>query len=147
MASQSKPRAGEGVRVTVSFSDSISLVKKHVQWSPKGVSLLTKWPFRVGAEVEFSFDHSGERHCCLGVVVACQPLRRPMGFFETILYFVETPCSELQKAACACQLAPEHRDPRDETTFAAGDQAANGSSGHASADGLSSRVRSTQARR
>ena len=107
MPIQNKTRAGEGTRVTVSFSDSINLIKDQVQWSPKGVSLLTKWPFRVGAEVEFAFDHQGERHCCTGVVVACHPLRRPLGFFETVLYFVETPCSKLQKAACDCRLAHE----------------------------------------
>jgi hypothetical protein len=108
MAIQSKTRAGEGPRVTVSFSDSIDLVKKQVRWSPKGVSLLTKWPFQVGAEVEFAFDHQGERHCCTGVVVACHPLRRPLGCYETVLYFVETPCSKLQKAALDCQLAHGH---------------------------------------
>ena len=106
MPIQSKTRAGVGVHVTVSFSDSINLIKDQVKWSPKGVSLLTKWPFRVGAEVEFAFDHRGERHCCTGVVVACHPLRRPLGFFETVLFFVETPCSKLQKAASACRLAP-----------------------------------------
>jgi hypothetical protein len=105
MAIQTKTRAGSDGRVTVSFSDSIDLVKREVQWSPKGVSLLTKWPFRVGAEVEFAFDHLGERHCCTGVVVACHPLQRQLGFFETVLYFVETPCSSLQKAACDCKLA------------------------------------------
>jgi hypothetical protein len=107
MAIQSKPRAPEGTRVTVSYSDSINLIKDQVRWSPKGVSLLTKWPFRVGAEVEFAFDHQGERHCCSGVVVGCHPLTEPLGFYETILFFVETPCSKLQKAACECQLAKE----------------------------------------
>jgi hypothetical protein len=107
MAIQTKTRAVDDGRVTVSFSDSIDLVKTQVQFSPKGVSLLTKWPFRVGAEVEFAFDHRGQRHCCTGVVVACHRLRRPLGFYETVLYFVETPCSELQKAASACQLARE----------------------------------------
>ena len=115
MAIQSKTRAGEGVNVTVSYSDSINLVKKQVQWSPKGVSLLTKWPFRVGAEVEFAFDHRGERHCCTGVVVACHPLRRPLGFYETVLFFVETPCSKLQKAACDCRLAREDNQERSES--------------------------------
>jgi hypothetical protein len=122
--------------VTVSFSDSINLVKKHVQWSPKGVSLLTKWPFQVGAEVEFAFDHLGERHCCLGIVVACHPLRRPAGRFETILYFVETPCTELQKAACACRLAHERHHPREET------EPTDGRSETASMDGASPPVRS-----
>jgi len=111
MAIQTKTRAPEGTRVTVSYSDSINLIKDQVQWSPKGVSLLTKWPFRVGAEVEFAFDHRGERHCCTGVVVSCHPLQRQLGFYETVLYFVETPCSKLQKAACACQLAREQADP------------------------------------
>src|SRR5271154_6691493 len=112
MAIQSKTGAGEGVRVTVSFSDSIKLIKKQIHWSPKGVSLLTKWPFRVGAEVEFAFDHQGERHCCTGVVVTCHPLRRPLGFYEIVLYFVETPCSKLQKAACDCQLAQDGHKPQ-----------------------------------
>src|ERR1039458_2091051 len=117
MAIQSKTRAGEGRRVTVSFSDSIDLIKDQIHWSPKGVSLLTKWPFRVGAEIEFAFDHQGERHCCTGVVVACHPLRRPLGFFETVLFFVETPCSKLQKAASDCRLDREQHDPRGETPF------------------------------
>jgi len=112
MAIQTKTRAGDDGLVTVSYSDSINLVKKQVKWSPKGVSLLTKWPFQVGAEVEFAFDHESERHCCTGVVVACHPLRRPLGFFETVLYFVETPCSELQKAASACRLDHEHQADR-----------------------------------
>lgn len=117
MAIPTKTRASDDGPVTVSFSDSINLVKKQVKWSPKGVSLLTKWPFQVGAEVEFAFDHEGERHCCTGVVVACHPLRRPLGFFETVLYFVETPCSELLKAACACRLAHEQEllDPRGDS--------------------------------
>ena len=118
MAIQNKTRVGEGTRVTVSYSDSINLVKKQVQWSPKGVSLLTKWPFRVGAEVEFAFDHQRARHCCTGVVVACHPLRRPLGFYETVLYFVETPCSELQKAAFACRLN-EQDGARTETASTA----------------------------
>ena len=87
MPIQNKTRAAEGPRVTVSYSDSINLIKDQVQWSPKGVCLLTKWPFRVGAEVEFAFDHQGERHCCTGVVVACHPLRRPLGFFENRALF------------------------------------------------------------
>jgi len=110
MAIQSKTRPSEGPQVTVSYSDSISLIKKQVKWSPKGVSLLTKWPFQVGAEVEFAFDHEGERHCCTGVVVACRPTKKPVGFYDTVLYFVETPCSALQKAASACQLAREQLD-------------------------------------
>jgi hypothetical protein len=108
MAVRSKTRANQSAAVTVSYSDSIRLIKKQVQWSPKGVSIMTKWPFRVGAEVEFAFDHQGERHCCTGVVVACHPLRRPEGLFETVLFFVETPCSALQKAASDCRLAPKH---------------------------------------
>ena len=93
--------------MTVSFSDSIRLIRKQVRCSPKGVSLLTKWPFRVGAEVEFAFDHQGERHCCTGVVVACHPMRRPLGFYETVLFFVETPCSTFQKAASDCRLVSQ----------------------------------------
>ncbi len=113
MAIPNKTRAKEGTKVTVSYSDSINLVKKQVQWSPKGVSLLTKWPFRVGAEVEFAFDHLGERHCCTGVVVECYPARQQAGFYETVLFFVETPCSALQKAASDCRLAREHLDGHD----------------------------------
>ncbi len=107
MAIGNKPRGAGEPRITISYSDSINLVKKHVQWTPKGVSLLTKWPFQVGAEVEFAFDHENERHCCTGVVVACRPLPEPAGHYETVLYFVETPCTKLQKAAHECQLAPE----------------------------------------
>ncbi len=109
MAAPTKIRQTEGSRVTVSYSDSINLIREQVQWTPKGVSLLTKWPFSVGAEVEFAFDHQGERHCCMGVVVACRPLRRPENHFETVLYFVETPCEEAQKAACDCRLAIDPR--------------------------------------
>jgi hypothetical protein len=107
MAIPGKQRAGEGVRVTVSYSDSIDLVDRQVNWSPKGVSLLTKWPFQVGAEMEFAFDHQGTKHCCTGIVVACHPRQDTPGFFDTVLYFVETPCSELQKAASDCKLAKE----------------------------------------
>jgi hypothetical protein len=105
MAIQSKTRGGNDSRVTVSFSDSVALEKRQVQFSPKGVSLLTKWPFQVGAEVEFAFDHQGERHCCSGIVVSCRPMPRQAGFFDTVLYFVDTPCTSLQKAACDCKLA------------------------------------------
>ncbi|MEJ0000180.1 MAG: hypothetical protein WDO13_14035 [Verrucomicrobiota bacterium] len=108
MAIQSKIKGTQGPRVTVSYSDSINLIRRQVQWTPKGVSLLTKWPFAVGSEVEFAFDHQGERHVCTGVVVACRPLRKPLNHFETVLYFVETPCFEAQKAACDCRLA-DHR--------------------------------------
>ncbi len=107
MAAQTKTRPRETSPITVSYSDSISLVRQQVQWSPKGVSLLTKWPFTVGSEIEFAFDHQGERHCCSGVVVACRPLRKPANHFETVLYFVETPCGETQKAASDCRLADE----------------------------------------
>ncbi len=105
MPLQSKSRLRESKRVTVSFSDSIDLANEQVQWTPKGVCLLTKWHFADGAEVEFAFEHQGERHCCSGVVVGCHPLREPQGCYETILYFVDTPCSKLQKAACDCNLA------------------------------------------
>jgi hypothetical protein len=105
MPLQSKSGINESKRVTVSFSDSIDLANEQVQWTPKGVCLMTKWRFAEGVEVEFAFDHQGERHCCSGVVVACHPLNEPQGCFETILYFVDTPCSKLQKAACDCNLA------------------------------------------
>ncbi len=111
MAAQTKTRSPERSQVTVSYSDSINLVRQQVQWSPKGVSLLTKWPFAVGAEVEFAFDHEGERHSCSGVVVSCQPLSKPENHYETVLYFVETPCKEALKAACDCRLAHERHYP------------------------------------
>jgi hypothetical protein len=111
MAAPTKTRQDEGPQVTVSFSDSINLIRQQVSWSPKGVSLLTKWPFAVGAELEFAFDHQGERHCCTGVVVACRPLRRPVNHYETVLYFVESPCAKALKAACDCRLAPRQHSP------------------------------------
>jgi hypothetical protein len=111
MPLQSKSVISESKRVTVSFSDSINLANEQVQWTPKGVCLLTKWRFAEGVEVEFAFDHQGERHCCSGVVVACHPLKEPQGCFETILYFVDTPCSKLQKAACDCNLAKDGHVP------------------------------------
>ena len=107
MAVSSKSRSDEEPQVTLSYSASINLVRQQVKWSPKGVSLLTKWPFTIGAEVEFAFDHQGERHCCVGVVVACRPLQKPAGHYETVLYFVETPCAEALKAASDCRLASE----------------------------------------
>jgi hypothetical protein len=122
----SKSRGNQGPRVTVSFSDSLDLVKDQVEWSPKGVSLLTKWYFEEGAEVEFAFDHRGERHCCPGIVVSCHPLEEPRGCFETVLYFVETPCSKLQKAASDCRLAREEKDKQEAIRVAAG----NGTSNH-----------------
>lgn len=96
--------------VVISFSDTVRLPRKKVSWTPNGVSLVTKWPFTVGAEVEFAFDHAGKKHCCVGVVVSCRPLNRPAGHYSTVLYFVEVPCDELRHAACDCQLAdPRHR--------------------------------------
>jgi hypothetical protein len=79
------------------------------------------------------------------VVVACHPLRRPVGFFETVLYFVETPCSKLQKAACDCRLAHEHEHPRGKTQFTTDNSRMDG----AFQDGAAppSRTRSAQARR
>jgi hypothetical protein len=111
----SKSKISDRAPITVSFSDSISLIRDQVHWTPKGVRLLTKWHFAEGTEVEFAFDHRGERHCCSGIVVGCHPLRQPAGFFETILFFIETPCTRLQKAACDCRLA--HDGHRDETHF------------------------------
>ena len=116
MPLQSKSKINESKRVTVSFSDSIDLANEQVQWTPKGVSLLTKWHFAEGVEVEFAFDHQGERHCCSGVVVSCHPLREPVGCYETVLYFVDTPCSKLQKAACECKLARDGEQPNSRMT-------------------------------
>ncbi len=107
MRRTAKNKSREDKQVTVSFSDSLNVGRNHVQWTPKGVQLLTKWPFVEGTEIEFAFDHRGERHCHVGVVVACHPLKEPAGLFETVLYFVETPCSEHRQAARDCQLAPE----------------------------------------
>jgi hypothetical protein len=112
MAAILKSRRNPMPKVTVNFSDSLNLVRRQVQWSPKGVSLLTKWPFAIGAEVEFAFDHDGARHSCSGVVVACRPLEAQANHYETVLYFVETPCVEAQKAACDCQLADREHRPR-----------------------------------
>jgi hypothetical protein len=106
------------MQVTVSFSDTVNLPRERVQWTPKGVQLLTKWPFPEGTELEFAFDHRGERHCCVGVVVACHPSRQPAGFYETVLYFIETPCTKLQKAACDCRLAPDDYSPDSEIHLA-----------------------------
>jgi hypothetical protein len=50
--------------------------------------------------------------------VACHPLREPAGCFETVLYFVDTPCTQLQKAACACQLARDGHAPEEGTSSA-----------------------------
>jgi len=111
MPLQSKSELNENKRVTVNFSDSIDLANEQVQWTPKGVCLMTKWRFAEGVEVEFAFEHQGERHCCSGVVVACHPLNEPQGCFETILYFVDTPCSKLQKAASECHLARDGHIP------------------------------------
>ena len=148
MAIQNKYGAAEEKQVRVSFSDSINLIRDQIHWSAKGVSLLTKWPFRVGAEVEFAFDHQGERHCCTGVVVACHPLRRPLGFFETVLFFVETPCSKLLKAACDCQLAQEQHDSHRATQLTIHDPLMDEPSDDDDAvGGVSSRMRSAHARR
>jgi hypothetical protein len=110
-----KSKANREAQVTVSFSDSVNVGRNHVQWTPKGVRLLTKWPFAEGAELEFAFDHRGERHCHVGVVVACHPLKEPAGLFETVLYFIETPCTEHRKAARDCRLAPEDYLPEEES--------------------------------
>jgi hypothetical protein len=110
--------------VTVSFSDSMNLINHQIKWCSKGMRLLTKWPFRDGTEIEFSFDHQGERHCCVGIVVGCYPLRRPLGCFETILFFLDAPCAKLVKAACECQLAREHHF--GQTQFTTHNQAVDG---------------------
>jgi hypothetical protein len=118
MPPSSKPKAPAGTSVTINFSDSIRLIRDQVRWTPKGVQLLTKWHFAEGTELEFAFDHQGERHCHTGVVVACHPLREPSGFYELHLFFIETPCTRLQKAASACRLAAEReRLARGETHF------------------------------
>ena len=65
--------------VTISYSDTLQLPRKKVAWTPNGVSLVTKWPFAIGAEVEFAFDHRGQRHCCVGIVVSCRALPRQPG--------------------------------------------------------------------
>jgi hypothetical protein len=113
MSSPTTQRNGSMRRVqsvTVSFSDTIQLPKKKVEWTPNGVSLITKWPFAEGTEVEFGFEHRGARHCCVGIVVACRPLPRTANHYSTLIYFVEVPCNELCHAACDCQLAhPKHR--------------------------------------
>jgi hypothetical protein len=112
MAQSTKSRNQQGERVRVSFSDSIDLINDQIEWTPKGVSLLTKWHFAEGTEVEFAFDYRGERHRCPGVVVGCHPLRQPQGFFETVLYFVDPPCSKSHQAACECRLARDGRPAR-----------------------------------
>ena len=117
MPAPSKSNSGQSTQVTVSFSDSINLIRDQVHWTPKGVRLLTKWHFAEGAEVEFAFEHKGERHCCSGIVVGCHPLRQPAGFYETVLFFIETPCTKLQEAACDCRLARESEAIKDETHF------------------------------
>ncbi len=134
MAIPSKVRAGRETRVTVSFSDSFNLITEQVHWTPKGVRLLTKWFFAEGTEVEFAFDHRGERHCCAGVVVACHPLRLPRGCYESLLHDVDTPCTKLQKAACDCRLARDGYVPPSDAHFIAED--------HSLAVRSSSRVRS-----
>jgi hypothetical protein len=115
MRSNGKSKANREAKVTVSFSDSVNVGRNHVQWTPKGVQLLTKWPFAEGTELEFAFDYRGERHCHVGVVVACHPLKEPAGLFETVLYFIETPCHEHRKAARDCRLAPEDYLPEEES--------------------------------
>ena len=117
MRPSGKSKANREAQVTVSFSDSVNVGRNHVQWTPKGVRLLTKWPFAEGTELEFAFDHRGERHCHVGVVVACHPLKEPAGLFETVLYFIETPCQEHRKAARDCRLAPEDYLPEEESRF------------------------------
>jgi hypothetical protein len=127
MPPSSKSRVQPPGSVTINFSDSIRTIRDQVHWTPKGVRLLTKWRFEEGTELEFAFDHHGERHCHTGVVVACHALRRPPGCYELHLYFIETPCTRVQKAACDCQLASERRQmARDETHFTTTNQALDG---------------------
>jgi hypothetical protein len=64
-----------------------------------------------------------------------------------VLFFVETPCSKLQKAACDCRLAREQHGPRGETRFTSDDRAMNEASRNAAVGGASSRVRSAHNRR
>jgi len=124
----SKPRktgVSQGGQVTISFFDSIRLIRDQVDWTPKGVRLLSKWHFAEGAEIEFAFDHKGTRHCCSGIVVGCHPLAEPPGYYQMILFFIEVPCSQLQKAASACRLARENH-AQDETHFTSSHQPLKG---------------------
>jgi hypothetical protein len=114
MRATGKSKADREAQVTVSFSDSVNVGRNHVQWTPKGVRLLTKWPFVEGTELEFAFDHRGERHCHVGVVVGCRPAPESRGFYEVVLYFIETPCQEHRQAARDCRLAPEDYLPEEE---------------------------------
>jgi hypothetical protein len=116
MRANGKSKAPREAQVTVSFSDSVNVGRDHVQWTPKGVRLVTKWPFLEGTELEFAFDHRGERHCHVGVVVACRPIREPAARYEIVLYFIETPCSEHRKAAHDCRLAPEGYRPDEQAS-------------------------------
>jgi hypothetical protein len=126
MSMSSKSGVARGVPVIVNFSDSIRLVRDQIDWTPRGVRLVSKWHFDEGTEIEFAFDHRGARHCCSGIVVGCHPLREPRGLYEMVLFFVEVPCSELQKAACDCRLHRQNRHSGDETHFTT-DNSMNGS--------------------
>lgn len=137
MPIRSKNGVKRGAAVTVSFSDSINLIQDQVHWTSKGVRLLTKWHFAEGTEIEFAFDHQGERHCCAGVVVACHPLSKPSGMYQTVLFFVEVPCPDLQKAACACRLHREENAAADGKPIALTKAAKNGAARGSSRDGSS----------
>jgi hypothetical protein len=54
-SSLSETTRRQATSVTINFSDTIQLRKKQVELTPHGVSLITKWPFAEGAEVEFAF--------------------------------------------------------------------------------------------
>lgn len=109
--SPASTRGAAGVeRITVNFSDSVNLPDDGVRWSPRGVTLRTKWYFPEGTELEFAFDHAGERHCHRGIVVACRPLAAFPRSYLTVLYFFKKPCRKLQRAAHACRLDGEARE-------------------------------------
>jgi hypothetical protein len=52
-------------------------------------------------ELEMDVQVRGEKHQCVGVVVACERIPNEPGQYLTTLYFVDPPCKELKKATQA----------------------------------------------
>jgi hypothetical protein len=87
--------------VTINYSDSARFPVETCKWSDNGISLRTKWHFPSGAELEMDVLVKGEKHQCVGVVVACERIPDEPGQYMTTLYFIEPPCNELKKATRA----------------------------------------------
>lgn len=88
--------------VTLNFSDRATFPLQSLSWSENGVTMLTRWFFREGAELELSVQTDSASERCQGVVIACDCLDKSEGIFSTTLYFLDPPANEITEACRRC---------------------------------------------